>query len=64
LVLHRQVHVDLTASHEAPRRAETSSSITLSLLNTIGASNIDLRIKNPGRKLFSSPWAPQAIAGD
>jgi hypothetical protein len=31
------------------------SSTTLSLLNTIGASNIDQRIKNPGRKLFSSP---------
>jgi hypothetical protein len=52
VVLHSQVHVDLTVSYEAPRRAETSSCTTLSLLNTIGTSNIDLRITKPGRKLF------------
>jgi hypothetical protein len=55
LVLHRQVHVDLTVGYEAPLRAETSSSTTLSLLNAVEASNNELRIKNLGRKLFSSP---------
>src|SRR5450631_2316855 len=64
LVLHRQVHVDLTVSYEAPRRAETSSSTTFGLPNTRRASNIDLRIKTPGCKLFLSPPTPQAIAGD
>src|SRR5450631_2825488 len=50
-----KVQVDLTVSYEADRRAETLPSATLGLPNMNQASNIDLRIKDPERKVSSSP---------